>query len=163
MNRGLAHLFLSLGFFWRPASSKTAIYRSRQYFVMVSKLPLTYLRPPSSAEAASESPPTVSGVQHQMVVQREWAVFSFCLDVGTVWDIVWGWFPVRWWRKCFDSSVLICLTSAVFSKVLMIWERDTFVFLQTSASRQLTDVSCYDCFSVFVKKSYKPNKTATIE
>lgn len=53
----------------------------------VSKLPLTFLRPPSSAEAVSESPPTVSGAQPQIVVQIDWAVFTFCLDVGAVWDI----------------------------------------------------------------------------
>lgn len=43
-------------------------------------------------------------------------------------------------RKCFDSSVLICLTTEVFSQVLMICN-----------SVQFGDVLCCDCFSVFVK------------
>lgn len=116
----LGTLVLVAGFLLKASFFKDERYiEADSIFVKVSKLPLAYLKPPSTAEAVSESPPTVSGVQLQIVVQRDWAVFSFCLDVGGCLRLCVRLIFTRWLRKCFDSSVLICITSAAFQKIYL--------------------------------------------
>lgn len=120
VNRGLAHLFLPKARFFKDG----AIWK-QTVFVTVSKLPLTYLRPPGSAEACVWkpshcvwSPAWDCGSERLGCLQFLsgcWSCLGLCVRL----------LSMSWWRKCFDSSVLICLTSAVFSKVLMIWVRDT--------------------------------------
>lgn len=87
-------------------------YRSRQYFVKVVKLPLTYLRPPNSAEAA-----LLCLESSLRLWFREIGLSLVCL--GHCLQLI----SMGWLRECFDSSVLICLT------VLMIWVRDMLIYL----------------------------------
>lgn len=106
VNRGLALLFFCHWvFFWNHVSSKTEIYRSRQHLWRRQNCHSHILGPPSSADAVSESPPTVSGVQLQIVLQIYWAVFTFCLDVRAVWDIVWGCFPWDGWGHVLTAVI----------------------------------------------------------
>lgn len=136
---GEAHLFLSQGFLLKARVLTDREIQEQTAFVAMSKLPFNISKASQWWRGSVWKPSYCVWSPHSDWGLDRWGCPQFLCSCCSCLGLCVRLLCMRCCGECYDSSVLICRTSAVFPKVLMMWERDHFLY---SASGIFSDALC---------------------